>query len=65
MVFSQASNQTTGTVQEEGTKTLEDSLYSKYEPLIVSIGVILVAAVIFVLIKTRMKGFLTKGREEK
>ena len=63
MISFQETNQTSSTTQEENSQTTStESLYSKYEPIIVSMGIILVMAIIFILIKDALRGFLTKRR---
>lgn len=50
--------------QEQGMETLEESIYSKYEPVIVATSIILVTALIFILIKNALRGFLIKRKEK-
>ena len=62
MISFQESNQTA--TEEQSMETLEESIYSKYEPIIVATSIILVTALIFVLIKNTLRGFLIKRKEK-
>ena len=64
MISDQQVEQTNETDQVQTTETVPtESTYSKYEPIIVATGIILVAGFIFILIKDWLKRFLTKNGE--